>query len=63
MFFHCTSLLDIDYEHSLIGDYIGFTLRAVYIVNVFIIFFHCFVPMSLSIFEGKRLKRQDLSSN
>lgn len=39
MFFHCTGLLDIDYEHSLIGDYIGFTLR---IVNVFIIFFSLF---------------------
>lgn len=54
MFFHCTGLLDIDYEHSLIDDYIGFTSRTVYIVNVFIIFFHCFVPMSLSIAEGKR---------
>lgn len=42
MFFYCIGLLDIDYEYSLIGDYIGFILRIVYIVNVFIIFFLLF---------------------
>lgn len=56
MFFYCIGLLDIDYEYSLIGDYIGFILRILYIVNVFIIFFYCFVFMFLFIFEGKCLK-------